>query len=84
MAAPIVNVSESEATVSQKLCKLVIERANAAIKDRGVFVVGVSGKDCMCQCVLSKQYIAFPYRIQSYSYFVCYAASSSMWPQSTG
>lgn len=55
MAAPIVNVTESEATVSQKLCELVVDKANAAIKDRGVFVIGVSGKCCMSQCLLLKQ-----------------------------
>ena len=55
MAAPIVNVTESEATVSQKLCELVVEKANAAIKDRGLFVIGVSGKCCiMCHGLLPR------------------------------
>ncbi|KAK7094726.1 6-phosphogluconolactonase-like [Littorina saxatilis] len=43
MAAAVVKVLESEAAVAQKLCEIVIEKANAAINDRGVFVVGVSG-----------------------------------------
>jgi len=43
MSDPIVKVLESESEVSKALCSLVISRANAAIKERGVFTIGVSG-----------------------------------------
>lgn len=43
MAAPTVLVLESEADVSSKLCDLVIDKANSAIKRDGKFTVGLSG-----------------------------------------
>ncbi|GFO19934.1 6-phosphogluconolactonase-like [Plakobranchus ocellatus] len=43
MAAPILNIGASEAEVSAQLCDLVISKANAAIKERGIFTFGVSG-----------------------------------------
>ncbi|KAL8602620.1 hypothetical protein ACOMHN_021967 [Nucella lapillus] len=43
MAAPVIKVTDSEATVSKGLCDLVIEKANAAIGKKDIFVIGVSG-----------------------------------------
>ncbi|KAK7478786.1 hypothetical protein BaRGS_00029997 [Batillaria attramentaria] len=43
MATPVVNVTDSETSVSQKLCELVIEKANAAIQSKNLFLIGVSG-----------------------------------------
>ncbi|PVD21642.1 hypothetical protein C0Q70_17441 [Pomacea canaliculata] len=43
MATPVVHVKESEDDVSNSLCELVISRASAAIKTKGLFVIGVSG-----------------------------------------
>lgn len=43
MAAPVVEILESEDVVSEKLCELIVSKANAAIKDRGIFSVGFSG-----------------------------------------
>lgn len=45
MATPVVHVKESEDDVSNSLCELVISRASAAIKTKGLFVIGVSGTD---------------------------------------
>ncbi|KAI8770978.1 6-phosphogluconolactonase [Biomphalaria glabrata] len=43
MAAPIIEVFSTEEEVSQKLCQLVVTRANAAIESKGLFTVGFSG-----------------------------------------
>ncbi|XP_013421431.1 6-phosphogluconolactonase [Lingula anatina] len=43
MAAPIIEVRETEAEVARELCSLVAKKANQAIEQKGVFTVGVSG-----------------------------------------
>ncbi|XP_046558305.1 6-phosphogluconolactonase-like [Haliotis rubra] len=43
MAAPTVLVFENDSSVSENLCKFVIDKANDAIKRKNVFTVGVSG-----------------------------------------
>ena len=43
MAVPTLKVAASEADVSNELCELIISSANDAIKERGVFTLGVSG-----------------------------------------
>jgi 6-phosphogluconolactonase len=43
MALPQIKVFSSEAEVSKNLCDLVISKADVAIKQRGVFTIGVSG-----------------------------------------
>ncbi|XP_076455084.1 6-phosphogluconolactonase-like [Babylonia areolata] len=43
MASPVINVTDSESNVEKNLCDLVLEKAEAAIKERGIFVIGVSG-----------------------------------------
>ncbi|BFZ20101.1 hypothetical protein BsWGS_23140 [Bradybaena similaris] len=43
MAAPAIRVYSSELQVAENLCELVVTKANAAIKERGVFTIGVSG-----------------------------------------
>lgn len=44
MAAPTVTVCETDSQVAEKLCSFVIEKANEAIKNNGVFYVALSGK----------------------------------------
>ena len=44
MAAPTVKIFDSYVEVADKLCSFVIEKANKAIDERSVFLVGVSGK----------------------------------------
>ena len=41
---PLLKVFENGAEVAQNLCVFVSIVANQAIKDRGIFTVGVSGK----------------------------------------
>ncbi|WAR31304.1 6PGL-like protein [Mya arenaria] len=43
MAAPIISVSETDKLVAEKLCSFVVEKANKAIEQRGIFTVGFSG-----------------------------------------
>ena len=44
MSMPLIDVLQSESDVSSKLCQLVIEKANASIDSKQLFVIGVSGK----------------------------------------
>ncbi|ESO84989.1 hypothetical protein LOTGIDRAFT_196232 [Lottia gigantea] len=43
MSAPSVQVFDSDTIVADKLCSLVVNRANETIKARGKFFIGVSG-----------------------------------------
>ncbi|XP_005088833.1 6-phosphogluconolactonase isoform X1 [Aplysia californica] len=43
MASPIIKVLDTESDVSKQLCQLVITRANLAVKEKGIFTIGLSG-----------------------------------------
>lgn len=39
-----IKVLNSETDVSEELCRLVCEKAESALKTRGIFTIGVSGQ----------------------------------------
>ena len=41
---PTLKVYETDAIVADKVCEFIAERSRAAIKERGVFTIGLSGK----------------------------------------
>ena len=50
---PILKIFDSDTIVSEKVCEFVTEIANKAIKERGIFTVGLSG---MFQSFLGSTY----------------------------
>jgi hypothetical protein len=59
MAARTVFVLESDSDISQKLCDLVIEKANCAIEKDGKFTIGLSGSLYMFMSSMSSLFVNF-------------------------
>lgn len=44
MAAPMIRVLESDTAVANEVCSFIIEKANYAINQKGLFTIGLSGE----------------------------------------